>query len=76
MAGFWPPADLPGLYVDLGQWVARAGTWLRPPCADYRCGRCGRTESASGPEAVARFAASVRTDHRTRCPALAGQPTT
>jgi hypothetical protein len=75
MAGFWPPADLPRLYVDLGQWVARAGTWLRPPSADYRCGRCGAVESATGP-AVARFTASIRTDHLNRCPARAAQHTT
>ncbi|MFI9235819.1 hypothetical protein [Streptomyces sp. NPDC053079] len=43
----WPPAELPGLHVDMGHWNYSSGEWLRIPTADYRC-RCGWTASASG----------------------------
>ncbi|MEV4438219.1 hypothetical protein AB0K09_04240 [Streptomyces sp. NPDC049577] len=66
MSGIWPPADLPGLHVDLGRWHPRAGTWLVLPTADYRCA-CGWAESAAG-DAVEAFAATVHRTHRSDCP--------
>jgi hypothetical protein len=58
MTGRWPPTDLPGLHIDMGQ---------RYPTADYRCGTCGWTDSASG-DAVAHFVATVHAAHQTQCP--------
>lgn len=57
------PTDL---HVDLGEQDAR-GRWVRYPAADYRCPRCGWTDSASG-DAVAHFAATIRDTHHTTCP--------
>ena len=65
MTASWLEAGLPGLHVDLGEhtrpWAPDRGVWVRPPAVDYRCGACGRVESASG-DAVAAF---VTTIHRT-----------
>lgn len=51
MSGIWPPATLPGLHIDMGDytrpWTPRRGTWLRLPAADYLCGGCGWTAHAS-----------------------------
>lgn len=66
MTGHWPPAELPGLYVDLGAWNHKARTWIQLPSADYRCG-CGYQASASG-DAVPHFVATARTHHKTVCP--------
>ncbi|MFP8960006.1 hypothetical protein ACLIYP_05450 [Streptomyces nanhaiensis] len=62
----WPPADLPGLHVDLGE-RARGGRWLHYPAADFRCGRCGWTDHATG-DAVAQFTATVPAHHLAHCP--------
>lgn len=63
----WPPADLPGLHVDFGEWNHRAGRWLHFPAADYRCGRCPFADSASG-DAVRGFVATIPKIHRAQCP--------
>lgn len=67
MTDRWPPTELPGLHIDMGQWNPRAATWLRYPTADYRCGRCGWSDSASG-DAVRAFVATIHTTHRAECP--------
>lgn len=66
MTGRWPPADLPGLHVDLGHWVARSATWLVLPTADYRCA-CGYHAEASGDQVPA-FVATARRLHIPHCP--------
>lgn len=66
VTGHWPPADLPGLHIDLGHWPKGSGTWLRLPTADYRCA-CGFTASASG-DGVPHFTATVHSDHQPHCP--------
>ncbi len=64
----WPPADLPGLRVDLGhstqEWSSEPGCWLRIPTADYRCA-CGWTASASG-DGVPLISESIA-DHQPNC---------
>lgn len=64
-----PLAELPGLYVDLGQhtrpWSPERGAWFRVPAADYRC-RCGYQASASG-DAVPHFVATIRDGHKPNC---------
>ncbi|MFP3990680.1 hypothetical protein U9R90_25085 [Streptomyces sp. E11-3] len=70
MAALWPPATLPGLHVDMGQWNTKAARWARFPTADYRCGRCGDIESASG-DAVAAFVSTIHRIHRAACPSRA-----
>jgi hypothetical protein len=62
----WPPADLPGLHIDLGQWNRAAGTWLRVPTADYRC-TCGWTEAATTEPAIRGIGQAIRA-HRLTCP--------
>ncbi len=70
------------LFVDLGEGReikhgARAGQirWTREPAARFECLRCYATEvpnirpKETVPAAVARFVASIRTDHRAQCPA-------
>lgn len=60
------------LRIDCGQhtrpWVPTAGRWVRYPTADYRCGLCGFTDSASG-DAVPSFVATIRRIHQIDCPA-------
>ncbi|MFF4403770.1 hypothetical protein [Streptomyces sp. NPDC001404] len=69
MTGIWPPAELPGLYVDVGMhtrpWAPERGYWIRPPTADFQC-TCGWTASAGG-QAVAHFAATIRHTHLKDC---------
>lgn len=68
------------LFIDCGEGFEikkgdRAGQirWTRPPRARFECLRCRTTETPvvgkkeSVPAAVARFVASIRTDHLTRC---------
>lgn len=57
-----PPRAPPvfGLHVRFGD------KW-NPATADYWC-RCGWTSAAAGAEAVARFAATARETHRSKCP--------
>ncbi len=74
MPALWPPAELPGLHVDMGVWDRRAARWLRFPTADYRCGACGEVDSASG-DAVRAFAATAARVHRAQCRALTQQGT-
>lgn len=61
MTALWPPAELPGLHVDLG-------VQARYPAADYRCALCGETESASG-DGVRAFVATIHRTHKAACPA-------
>ncbi|TJZ55586.1 hypothetical protein FCH28_09605 [Streptomyces piniterrae] len=57
------------LYVDTGQEV-RSVRWIKPPRARYECLLCRTVEGpVTGAEAVARFVATIRTDHPTRCTA-------
>lgn len=67
-----PAAAPTDLTVDLGEQDAN-GTWVRYPTADYRCSRCGWSDSASGDQ-VAHFAATVRATHRDACPATYATP--
>ena len=66
MTASWLEAGLPGLHVDLGEhtrpWAPGGGVWVRPPAADYQCGTCGRTESASG-DAVPAFVSTIHHIH-------------
>ncbi|MEU7596408.1 hypothetical protein AB0B79_25760 [Streptomyces sp. NPDC039022] len=60
------------LFVDLGEGREDRRTghirWSRPPRARYECLRCGTTEGpVTGAAAVARFVATIRTTHPTRC---------
>lgn len=75
MTGPWPPADLPGLRVDLGhctaEWSPIGGAWLRIPTADYRCG-CGWSTSASG-DGVPLISKSIR-NHNFNCPNVKDTP--
>ncbi|MFE9645283.1 hypothetical protein ACFYO0_14440 [Streptomyces sp. NPDC006365] len=68
MPALWPPAELPGLHIDMGHWDRRAARWLRFPTADYRCGQCGEVESASG-DAVRAFVATIHRVHQAECTA-------
>lgn len=52
------------LRVDCGQ-QAR-GRWVRYPAADYWCGHCGWTASASGDQVVG-FVRDVRAGHTQQC---------
>lgn len=58
MSGAWPPLDLPGLHIYLGEnthpWSPRWGVWLREPYAELRCAS-GCEHHASGAAAVATF---------------------
>ncbi|MDG4535280.1 hypothetical protein [Streptomyces sp. AV19] len=60
MTGIWPPAELPGIHVIVGD------RW-REAAADYRCAACGWTDSATGP-AVPGFVATIHRTHRAACP--------
>jgi len=63
----WPPAELPGLHVDFGEWVRGAGRWARRPSAHYRC-ICGFVRTAAGAKDVALLTSSVPPAHRAACP--------
>lgn len=73
MPAIWPPAELPGLHIDMGVWDSRAARWLRYPTADYRCAHCGPVDSASGDD-VRRFAATIHRIHQAECPARTQGP--
>ena len=66
MIGWWPPADLPGLWIDFGTHDWRTGRWERKPTARYVC-RCGFTAGATGPKKVTTFTATVPAEHRAAC---------
>ncbi|MCT9107925.1 hypothetical protein N4G69_20185 [Streptomyces mirabilis] len=66
MTAPWPPADLPGLHVDFGEWLLQARRWARRPSARYRC-VCGFARTAAGAKDVAVFTASVPSGHRAAC---------
>jgi hypothetical protein len=56
------------LYVDMGQQARGSERWARPPRARYECLLCRGVEGpVTGAEAVIRFTATARTDHKTRC---------
>ena len=65
------------LTVDLGQhshpWAPEYGRWVRQPTADFRCPRCGATDSAAGDAAVRAFVATIQRTHAAVCTA---EPTT
>lgn len=76
------PVITGALFIDLGEGFeiksgARAGQirWTREPRARFECLLCRTTETPTAgpkesiPAAVARFVASIRTDHRASCPA-------
>lgn len=67
MAGRWPPADLPGLWVDLGDFHSKRGLWLRLPQARFTC-RHGCAYTAQGADDVTQFTAGIDTDHARDCP--------
>ncbi|WP_228975011.1 hypothetical protein [Streptomyces sp. DH12] len=74
-----PARVIDALYVDCGEGREirhgdRAGqiTWRRQPRARFECLRCHTVEGpVTGPLAVQRFAATIRTTHRATCPAAA-----
>ncbi|MFI5755654.1 hypothetical protein [Streptomyces sp. NPDC051569] len=61
------------LVVDCGEGRASGRgsfTYTRPPRARYDCHRCGTREGpVTGPDAVIRFVAEIRSAHRDRCTA-------
>lgn len=67
MTGSWPPAGLPGLWVDLGDWHHKREVWLRLPQARYRC-RHGCAIAAQGADNVTQFTARIHADHARDCP--------
>lgn len=66
-AGQWPPALLPGLWVDLGDWHSKRHVWLRPPAARFTC-RHGCAYDAYGARDVARLTEHIDEDHARQCP--------
>lgn len=63
----WPPALLPGLWVDLGDWHRKREVWLRLPEARFTC-RHGCTYEAHGAADVAALTTRIDTDHARTCP--------
>lgn len=55
----WPPAQLPGLHINLRS---------RPPVADYRCGRCGWAVASTGGQIPA-LTTRINAHRRAECPA-------
>lgn len=66
-AGPWPPALLPGLWVDLGDWHTKRREWLRQPAARFTC-RHGCHREAFGARDVAEFTARIDAHHARVCP--------
>lgn len=67
-----PPSPDTVLTVDCGShtrpWSPEYGRWQREPTADYRCPRCGWTDSAVGAPAVRAFVGTVQRVHLAACP--------
>lgn len=63
----WPPTDLPGLWVDCGDWHTHRRVWLRLPTARFTC-RHGCERSAVGAADVAEFTKTITADHARTCP--------
>ena len=68
VAGLWPPALLPGLWVGLGDWHTRRRVWLKLPAARFTCRHGCLPEEAFGAHDVAAFTESITTDHARACP--------
>lgn len=67
MSGRWPPAELFGLHVDLGDFHHHRQVWLRLPVATLTCAH-GCHEVAVGVHDVADFTARINADHARSCP--------
>lgn len=67
VAAPWPPALLPGLWVDLGDWHTKRQVWLRPPAARFTC-RHGCSHEAFGAADVIAFTARIDAHHARACP--------
>ncbi|MEV6125143.1 hypothetical protein AB0M23_32325 [Streptomyces sp. NPDC052077] len=72
-SGHRPAADLPGLWVDLGDWHSKRRIWLRLPAARFTC-RHGCVHEAFGAADVADFTARIATDHARTCPGTDATP--
>uniref|UniRef100_A0AAU2A246 Uncharacterized protein n=1 Tax=Streptomyces sp. NBC_00093 TaxID=2975649 RepID=A0AAU2A246_9ACTN len=66
--GPWPPALLPGLWVDLGDWHTKRQVWLKLPSARFTCRHGCPPEQAFGEADVTAFTARITTDHARACP--------
>ncbi|PWG08757.1 hypothetical protein DF268_35895 [Streptomyces sp. V2] len=66
MADIWPPATLPGLHIDLGDYHHR-GVWLRLPTAVFTCSH-GCRKRAVGVDDVRAFTKDVAEIHARTCP--------
>ncbi|PZG97825.1 hypothetical protein C1I97_25150 [Streptomyces sp. NTH33] len=67
MTGWWAPAGLYGLHVDLGRYSQDRGRWLRQPAARFTC-RHGCHITAVGPLKVAALTQHIDEDHARTCP--------
>ncbi|MFI1030766.1 hypothetical protein [Streptomyces sp. NPDC020951] len=69
MAERWPPAELFGLHVDLGDFHTKRQVWLRLPVATFTCRHghgCERT--AVGAADVAHLTQTIAETHAQACP--------
>ncbi|AVV46434.1 hypothetical protein PYK79_45080 [Streptomyces sp. ID05-04B] len=67
MAGRWPPAELFGLHVDLGDYHTKRAVWLALPAAAFTC-RWGCEHTAVGAADVADLTQSIADRHARTCP--------
>ncbi|WP_330348140.1 hypothetical protein [Streptomyces sp. NBC_00582] len=67
MAERWPPADLFGLHVDLGDYHSVRRVWLRLPVARFTCLN-GCDEEAVGAADVAALTERLAQTHARSCP--------
>ncbi|WP_411090823.1 hypothetical protein [Streptomyces sp. 049-1] len=66
-SGPWPPADLPGLWVNCGNWHYQRRVWLRLPTARFTCLH-GCERSAVGAADVTEFTKTINAVHARTCP--------
>jgi hypothetical protein len=67
VTGRWPPADLFGLHVDLGDYHTVRAVWLRLPTAAFTC-RHGCEHTAVGAADVADLTTRLDAIHARNCP--------
>lgn len=62
----WPPTELFGLHVDLGDFHSKRRVWLRLPVATFTC-ICGYEQTAVGSAGVADLTERTVQAHAQEC---------